>query len=251
MREDMFKVIVERPRLGVRSAPRIKNRREKTGKSFIGMKRQAMEQTGWRKMLNENLSPLRRYLDRQVGRRWDDVYSEICAQLDTGSTVKMHVREHLDDFVIRHVHITADGTWLARTWSFGATLCTPDHWFIDLYVDPLDGRLKHTGALVKSLGLKRRVFRRCVVDPDLGDSRIKLSQTQELRRVNGVWFRYVFGERRKPVEPKVDDGTRSVIHTDFDRVGRIDPKTNRLILAKRQLGKKELRQRGLAGGLND
>ena len=74
MRSDMAKVIVERPRI-----PAFKSRKGR---------RQALEdlpvQEGMRraralrgdlKELNENLKPLRRYLERQVGRRWDKVYS--------------------------------------------------------------------------------------------------------------------------------------------------------------------------------
>jgi len=90
MREDMFKVIVERPRWGSRHATKTKLRYDKCeGRSRVTGRRLAIE-TGYRKSLNENLAPLKRYLHKQVGRRWDDVFSEICQRLDTGSTVKMH-----------------------------------------------------------------------------------------------------------------------------------------------------------------
>jgi hypothetical protein len=69
MREDMFKVIVERPRLVnsngySRDGRRFRNR-EEVG-SFLGMKR-GYDSTKW---LNENLAPLRRYLASQVNRPW-------------------------------------------------------------------------------------------------------------------------------------------------------------------------------------
>ncbi|MFD2138438.1 hypothetical protein ACFSLT_30010 [Novosphingobium resinovorum] len=53
-----------------------------------------------------------RYLRRQRGRRWDAVFSEICAKLDTGSTVKMHVREHVEDFVLTRISIRRYGEWM-------------------------------------------------------------------------------------------------------------------------------------------
>ena len=91
MREDMFKVIVERPRQSWGKPLKTKIRYVKDGRHRITGRRIACEH-GDQKWLNENLAPLKRYLFKQRGRKWDDVFSEICARLDTGSTVKMHVR---------------------------------------------------------------------------------------------------------------------------------------------------------------
>src|SRR5262245_11066334 len=98
MREDMSHVIVERPRLG--------GGRARKGRAVAlddlprheGMRRPHKRSGDW-KTLNENLSPLRRYLEHQVGRPWDKVYSEIARNLRTDSTVQQHVRDHLHDFV--------------------------------------------------------------------------------------------------------------------------------------------------------
>jgi hypothetical protein len=142
----MFKVIVERPRWGVSlaTAPKVKRSREPDRKQ-IGVKRHAAVDGQFRKGLNENLAPLIRFLRSRRGRRWDDVFSEICAQLDTGSTVKMHVRQHLDDFVMRPVRGRYGG------WIWQGRKLTPElmgwrrhrHFF----VDPADGILKDAGLL--------------------------------------------------------------------------------------------------------
>ena len=140
MRADMFKVIVERPRWGSRHAPSVKLKKDKSDFKKIGLKRHVRERADYSKSLNGNLAPLVRFLQRRVGRRWDDVFSEICAKLDTGSTVKMHVREHLRDFVIfgiaqgRHGELLREGHVLR-----------PDRRNCrgrELYVDPRDGVLK-------------------------------------------------------------------------------------------------------------
>jgi hypothetical protein len=55
--------------------------------------------SGSAKELNENLSPLRRYLERQVGRPWNKVYSEIAEHLRPDNVVQQHVRDHLRNFV--------------------------------------------------------------------------------------------------------------------------------------------------------
>src|SRR6202047_4117718 len=98
MRGDMPKVIVERPRRGGGRARKGRARpfEELPGKE--GMRRRYVL-SGDRKELNENLAPLRRYLERQVGRPWNKVYSEIARQFHADSTVQQHVRGHLRDFV--------------------------------------------------------------------------------------------------------------------------------------------------------
>ena len=82
MRSDMAKVIVERPRIGSSMRGKSKGYRRslqrldhETLPSKEGIKRRHL---GHRKWLNEHLGPLRRYLDSQVGRPWNKVFSEIC-----------------------------------------------------------------------------------------------------------------------------------------------------------------------------
>ena len=139
MRADMFKVIVERPRWGAGHAPSVKLRKDKDPRKQVGLKRHAQQQAAYTKMLNENLAPLRRFLGRRVGRRWNDVYSEICAGLDTGSVVKMHVRQHLPDLVVLRIAHGRYGELLHQ----GRKLL-PDRrngaW--PEYFDPDDGLLK-------------------------------------------------------------------------------------------------------------
>lgn len=140
MRSDMFKVIVERPRWGAGHAPAVKLKKDRSPIKQIGLKRHARERAAYTKSLNENLAPLVRFIERRVGRRWDAVFSEICASLDTGSTVKMHVREHLGDIVLfgisygRHGELLHDGR-----------VIRPDRLhrrLREFYVDPDDRVLK-------------------------------------------------------------------------------------------------------------
>ena len=153
MRADMFKVIVERPRWGASHAPPVKLRLDKNrDRKFVGHKRHASEVAAYTKSLNENLAPLRRFLQRQRGRRWNDVFSEICSGLDTGSTVKMHVREHIEDYVMIHISIDRNGGWLGcGRWK--QPMPPSWHW-PEFYVDPHDGILKETRLLCQKLGVE-------------------------------------------------------------------------------------------------
>lgn len=104
MREDMPKVIVERPRRGGRRLIHKPRRRGEDWENFPsrqGIRRQWKD----RKELSDNLSPLWRYLDGQVGRPWNAVWSEICERLDFRSVLGFHVKSHIDQHVERHVRI--------------------------------------------------------------------------------------------------------------------------------------------------
>ena len=154
MRDDMFKVIVERPRWGAGHAdsPKLKRLPHADAK-HIGLKRHARIGAPYAKNLNENLAPLVRYLRRQRGRRWDDVFSEICASLDTGSTVKMHVRQHIEDFVLTRISVGRRGEWMFE----GQVLGREGQWFRrrGLFVDPRDGILKDAAMLEALLATGR------------------------------------------------------------------------------------------------
>lgn len=100
MRNDMFKVIVERPR--VDCARGTEHRREE--RSARALERAPSKAgmrggIGRRKYLNENLAPLVRFLERRVGRPWSRVRSEMSAVLSLSSAVQKHVLDHVRQFV--------------------------------------------------------------------------------------------------------------------------------------------------------
>jgi len=248
MRDDMFKVIVERPRWGVHKAPRAKLRRDKfPDRSFVGIRRQAWETCAWTKHLNENLAPLRRYLHKQVGRQWNDVFSDICKNLDTGSTVKMHVREHIEDFVMVRISFDRQGNWLGQGKWGGPS--APHCWWPDLYVDPFDGTVKLTKPLLQSLGLKTRdeTRRSASYTPSrygtgtfaCPDIRLLPDNRLYVKR-KGCWFIYQLDQ--EPTEDPWDLLEKLLSDTSQD-YGAWQ------IMSQRQLSKKELKQAGLKNGI--
>ena len=94
MREDMYKVIVERPRQGSRRASSRAGRLYRASEdvpSKMGIKH-GIEPSKW---LNENLAPLRRFIAAQVHRPWRKVYAELCANIDRRNTVQEHIFTHI------------------------------------------------------------------------------------------------------------------------------------------------------------
>ncbi len=139
MREDMDKVIVERPRLkwGGRRGSRALPDPDASPRQE-GLRRRHIV-NGNPKHLNENLGPLKRYLERQVGRPWDKVWSEICRNLRPTSTVQQHVRDHVFDFVA-HPVVSRHGQ-LYWSWR-GGHLRPLAEAPMRLYVDPRTGILR-------------------------------------------------------------------------------------------------------------
>lgn len=101
----MDKVLCERPRGGARLPRRSRHRGpiedaprfESTSRNRGGTKR-----------LSEHLGPLRRWLLRQTGRPWDDVYGELRSRISPRNAVQLHIWQHAQEYVARHV-VLVDG----------------------------------------------------------------------------------------------------------------------------------------------
>jgi hypothetical protein len=164
MREDMGKVLVERPRLGRRRAQDWpgKGYRKRLKKYYEAgdspPAREGMKQIYGHgtKSFNEHLGPLRRFLDANVGRPWDKVYSEICKHVDRGNVVQKHILTHLFDYVVTNV-ILIDGRPCrgeAYARRYGEPLRT-SHSRYQWYVCPKSGLLRKSKYSPRKRGRTR------------------------------------------------------------------------------------------------
>jgi hypothetical protein len=209
MREDMFHVIVERPRLGGGRTRKGRARPWEDLPKQEGMQRPHMRSGDW-KSLNENLAPLRRYLERQVGRPWNKVYSEISRHLRADNPVQQDVRDHLSDFVAikprrRAGALYIDGSGKERRDRL---------WYQPLYVDPKDGLLKRTDRLPEAKALRSARRRK----PQPAD-RIALAPDRELRRIDGLWYEIALAPLPEPEYRAVRE-TRQVALNRYSRNAR-------------------------------
>jgi hypothetical protein len=276
MRSDMARVIVERPRI-----PAFKVRKGRAlplddMPTRKGMRRGHAEH-GDVKELNENLTPLRRYLESQVGRPWDKVYSEIAVHLRVDSAVQQHVREHLRDFVAVKPRRLNQG-W--RSMVRGAL------WWQRLYVDPVTGLLCRTDRLPEEKARHRRAGQSVPAAPVM----IALAADRELRLIDGFWYEVRLAPlpepeyracretrklRLKPYGPSksveveltvlrlVTPAVRDVVTGSLIEAGPVinDPASRkeydrahpdrRYAVAKRALSRREMRQHGLENMYRD
>jgi hypothetical protein len=210
MRPDMQHLLVERGHAGRswsfkrpkgwKARCRFRNEEDEQMESFIEPQR-------W-PAFSENLAPLYRFLEAQVGRPWDKVYSEIRAQVNADSAVQYHILQHLYDRLIVEVWRGADGQLWHRQWGEHRPLS--DYWRARLYVCPDTGLIRR---------IKRR--REALPDQKTPDHLPATSDDHEYRDLNGQWYEVWWGTINQ-------DGTWV-----------------RAIVRKRQLGYKELRKLSL------
>src|SRR5262245_46473977 len=129
MREDMSKVVIERPREGhslLSSKTRLRVKRYDPDKEYDDLPKRVSgsrskyiraEQT---KHFSDLLGPLLRFLRKNVGRPWNLVYSEMKEFLDDRKVTGRHVFEHVDTEVETHALIGDDGE--VYTWGYGGRL---------------------------------------------------------------------------------------------------------------------------------
>jgi hypothetical protein len=178
MRPDMDKVIVERPRSGGGARrPKGIRKRERLAMNDLLPSREGYRRrwTSWTKHLNEHLGPLRRYLQSQVGRPWNKVYSEISRHLRLDSAVQSHVLDHLWDYVEVNTRLV-NGVVCSTT---GRPIGESRSWWRQpplYYVCPKSGLLK---------GVRRSSRnQRPVVKPVF----LEIDARRQWHQVNGIWF---------------------------------------------------------------
>ena len=262
MREDMDKVLVERPRRGGYGARKGRLPRDcEAMPRFLGLRRQVKE-SGDFKSLNENLAPLRRYLERQINRPWNKVYSEMRARIDAGNTVQAHVLTHVDQYIHRIVAKVepnaATPCGLIYQWQSWSGRFSPVR-VGDLYVDPNDGIIKRARRRVNA---PRAARSRGEANP------VRLDADHLAVEIAGVWYAIELAAYEM-VRSMQASGAEAE-QFSLPRAGRLHPEwadplfgpvwphdtqklgrmrdlygPGRLAIRKRQLAARELRRHGL------
>jgi hypothetical protein len=105
MRKDMKDVIIDTGRHGgggkaaLSRRARLKRMDDEDVPTRISMSRR--RQFGWDgKELGDRTNPLESYLEKNCGRQWNDVYSEICAVNDSRTIRGYHLRTHVWNSVV-------------------------------------------------------------------------------------------------------------------------------------------------------
>jgi len=231
MREDMAKVIVERPRWG--GGARFPRGAGRDGSDLENLPpRQPIKRPwmarGLEKGLNENLAPLRRYLLSNVGRPWDKVFGEICERINFDSAVQLHIWQHVKQYVcldaVRTPGGYADSRGLLAVWP-------------PFVVDSKTGLLRKNDA---SRWWRRWKWRR---ERQPADSNlVRIDDTHSCRRINGIWYEVELRPVPRDLSFVFDAVARKPVAEipphDLERVGGVP----HYAAVKRQLNSREVRR---------
>lgn len=254
MRNDMHKILCERPRFhdgydgeAQFNKHNLRNLRlvhycdeDGEGIESSALKRAPMSRGRGTKHLSENLKPLYRWLETKVGCHWDDVYSELRQNIDTRSAVRLHALQHLWGYVRRYTVVkdgrVYDNDPQYRRGCFGEYELRNN----ELFIHP---ETKILTRYKKQPEPKKEIP--CIS--------IKINEKIYLCKLsNGLWYEIDFA-----IVPLKKGFRKGLIHPDF-----FDPKAMMLgkdrrwrfvydlplSYKKRQLSKKELRKHKIQNG---
>ncbi len=192
----------------------------------IGPRRRPRKYSGF------NIRPLARYLEKQVGRPWDDVWAELRPTLSTYGELTEHVRNRVFWLVRLHAREIDGKVYKAVHECRGSR-----HW------DEISGR-RGDRLYVADDGILRMVEpkRRQKTAPEANLDRVVLEPLVELHRVDGIWYR--FRLTKKPKYPTFQDDPAWWGIFNYDMTtGSIWPYDPSLrVRSKHQLSRREIRR---------
>lgn len=235
----MAKVLVERPRHGSRWPneevvhARVEAARIHDPEAWDVLPHHAamLPRRGDRKSFDDLVGPLRRFLRSRCGRPWSKVHSEIRERLSTGSTVQMHLVQHILCYVNLHVIVAGREVRRAPAMSPWDLLQRDGRTF---YVDPATGILREP-----TTPYRRKPPRRTAPGKRRGPVRVA-----RVTRIDGVWYEILTlqGVAEGAWDLLLGEpASRSNEHRRWVLYGT--PAT--VAAGKRQLGSRELERLGL------
>lgn len=239
MRNDLTKVLCEQPRSQshrtygeYRHDRRFKydeklDQTQDAGELNIGLvgggfTRESMKFRGHDKSFGEHLSPLEGIVRKSVGRKWDDVYSEICKAFDRRSATGTHIFQHLFDYIETKAYYGKDGTLMVFDRYFGERKLVPEEgsWRGSeiFYVDPDTGIVKQAKEGI-SRGQYYRELKARLAARAYAIER-KVDENTTLKWEKGVWYEIKTEKRRYIKHVGIHwDGVRELISWSTPRPG--------------------------------
>lgn len=181
MRPDFHKVLCERPRHKPYNADK---RHRKDNLDYEDMPTKENMKInhirGWGgKELTDHIAPLYRYLNNQVGRKWDDVYSEIRKTIvgKNPNAVKGHILQHIFGWRGVELHTYSIGNKRYKTGSLYHSELYDDQ----LYVDD-------EGIVRKYKNKKKKINHAQVIKEKWMETARHLPNGNQARKINGIWY---------------------------------------------------------------
>ncbi len=204
---------------------------------------------GWavEKSFSDMLSPLYRFIEKNIGRKWDDVYSEFCAVTKANNTRSWHARLHFKTMVDFATKGRDGKVYVTTSYGGVVPLERLPSWS-QVYVD-LEGVLRSRYYDPESV-LRRKSFK--YRKPSFTAlTGIKVVEERFYLKVNENWFEVTLAATSDKTKAPRYDAVNKVY---FDACGvRIDPaalhkayhRHDLYAWKRRSLSKKEIKKLGL------
>lgn len=152
------------------------------GFEFVAKKSAKKSRGHGSKYFTDNFAPIRRFLEKNVGRPWDKVYSEMCKDADLRSLEGWHFRLHIDDLIDTNVEIDEKGFVYSRNGFYSRYPL----WKGRLYVHPESGLV----CEVKKGPTKGKRFSFFSKQEEKEQTKIKLEDDywEYLEKIDGIWY---------------------------------------------------------------
>lgn len=243
MRSDMAKLLIDAPRYKGHTdrsrkwGKRLKYNPDSDYEDEVNFVSSSRKRHGNSKSLGDYLTPMRRFLKKNVGRHWDDVYSEICQHIDCRTLDRYHFFQHVWQYVERDCWMGING--LIYTYGYGGP--SRVHGF---YVHP------YTGVLSEQRGINWWQ-EEAAKKPPTPITHYRITDIAHYERIEGIWY-YI---ENYTVE---HEGVTEIPPYSWERklIPNTEPQLYRVTWTERihtcrQLNKKGLRQAGLENEIKE
>jgi hypothetical protein len=260
MRQDMAKVICERPRAGGRRM-RNPDRVRLQNKSMEDLPRSEKIGRGGDKEFTDLLGPLRGYVVSVIGKPFAEVYSEIKKTLPGSNLSVRHTLGHLWYFLERKVFINEAGKPCHLGGGYGheyGNLVEYGKYGPVAYVDPRDGIIKRAPKRKPYKRIKEEKPYRWIKDnlyEKLDGIWYEMKTANYTKTTEMSWFRSSYAKTKVSIPIYTDrlvGGYDVVLHSQVRNLREFDLEKahgRKGIYAadKRQLGSREIKKLGLRG----
>lgn len=158
-----------------------------------------------KRTLSDHLSPLKRFIKSKIGKKWDNVFAEICEKNNSNSVVQNHVREHALQYVALNV-VMIDNIphQVAEYRAAGFSPIYKSRYSYLAWVHP------ETNELMAMLDApEKRVVSKSSYE------RVEIDDEHQLHKIKGIW--YMIHIRHRMYDFEYGD-----VLLDFSRISNID-----------------------------
>ncbi len=197
---------------------------------------------GYRNWRGINSKPVERYLSRQVGRLWNDIYSDASAALRRTRIAEAHWSYLLTQYVATQLHVVEDELFWSD-WNGG--LIPLSHGSArKLYVDPRDGCLHRNTSIETHRMRQKRITARAAQELS---SRIRVvSPSRQLHLLgDGSWWEVELQDVKKAKAHGLTEDV--VLRASLSRLRpeRLYGRRDVMAVGKRQLSAQDMKRHGL------